>query len=102
MHPFDKFAEKYAEHRSRKGRGAFIDILISLIPVIIPLIQGCFNATPRAVRRRLFSRARLAAEIRKMQPDLTYAEAFEAADDCFDVADAASDQEVQEFIQCCK
>lgn len=102
MHPFDNFAAKYGEVRSRKGRGAFIDILIALIPVIVPLIQDCFKANAQAVRRRLFNRARLAVGIMRAQPGLSFADAFEAADDCFDVADQATDAEVEDFIRCCK
>ena len=105
MHPFEKFEEMYNEVRSKKGHGGFIDVILALLPVILPLIQDCFktnSVNPRAVRRRLFNRARIASGLMKTQAGLTWKDAFDAADDCFDVADAASDADVQEFIECCK
>lgn len=105
MHPFDKFAEKYNEHRSRKGRGAFIDVILALLPILLPLIQDCFqsnSAKPRALRRRFLNRARIASALMRTQSGLDWQDAFDAADDCFDVADAATDADLVEFIECCK
>lgn len=102
MHPFDKFEEMFGQVRSKNGHKGFIDFLVTILPAVLPLIIECFNPTPAALRRPLFNRARLAAAIRRHDPSVTFAEAFEAADDCFQVAKEATDEELQEFVKCCR
>lgn len=94
---------RLAEGRTRRGLGIDFITIISIISAIVPLIQGCFNPKPAALRRRLLNRARLAVAIRRENPDLALAQAMSEADAVFDLADQATDAELQMLVDdCCK
>jgi hypothetical protein len=78
-------------------------IIAALIAAVLPLIMNCFNPTPAALRWRLFNRTLVAMAIRRVRRDLSYAQAFVEADILFDLADEATDAELQLLIDdCCK
>lgn len=101
MHPFEKFEQRFGETRSVNGHKGWLDFIKDVLPAVLPLILDCFNPTPEALKRPLFNRTRLAINI-KRRANVTWQEAYDAADDCFAVAKAATDEELREFIQCCK
>lgn len=75
--------------------------ILTIITALIPLIQGCFNANPKALRRRLFNRSRVATSIRKEAPQIGWAESLRMTDKIFDLADSARDEELQALINDC-
>lgn len=88
---------------SKRGEGYKFDptLIIAIISALIPLIANCFNPKPQALRRRFLNRARVAAAIRREQPGLSFQEAFDEADNLFDLADKATDEELQLLINDC-
>jgi hypothetical protein len=76
--------------------------IISIIASIILMIQNCQRPSARGLRRRLFNRARLAAGLREKVGGLSWRESLGLADDVFDLADEAKDDELQMLIlDCC-
>ena len=88
-------------------RGFDPTIIITLIAALIPVVIDCFkNRTTRQrplgrIRGRLLGRARIAAAYRREQPDLSWAQSLRLADYTFDVADEATEEEVETFIKDC-
>lgn len=72
--------------------------ILALISGIITLIQGCSNPTPKALRKRLFNRSRLAVVTKQADPSLTWINAYAKADHIFDLADKAKDEELEAVI----
>ena len=89
--------------QSKSGDGVQFDpaIIIAFISALIPLIQGCFKPKPSSLRRRVFNRARFANAIRRENPSISYSQAFAEADNCFALADKATDAELQLVIDDC-
>jgi hypothetical protein len=76
-------------------------IIITILAALIPLIQQCLANRPSALRRRLLNRPRVVVAIRRERPDLSWSDASKLADQCFDLADKASDAELKLFIKDC-
>jgi hypothetical protein len=94
---------RLSEGRARRGLGIDFITIIGIITALLPLIQNCFNPQPQALRRRLLNRARLAVAMRRENPGLTLRQAMDEADAMFDLADKATDAELQLLIDdCCK
>lgn len=76
-------------------------IIVAFLAAILPLIQNCFSPTPKALRRRLGNRLRLALAIGQ-ETGLDWAESRAKADEVFRLADQATDAELQLLIDDCK
>lgn len=99
---FDLLEERYAARAARDGVEFDPLIIIAIIGMLVQVIQGCFQRSPQAMRRRLLNRARLAVGLRERMPNLMWVEAFRQADLLFDMADEATDDELQLLItDCC-
>lgn len=76
--------------------------LIAIIQAIITTIQNCRKPNAQTLRRRLFNRIRLAAAIQRNYPGLTWEQAIAQADVAFDLADKATEEELNLLIaDCC-
>lgn len=94
----DRLRQKEA---GAEAAGFDIAVIVATIAALVPLIQNCFSPTPRALRRRLFNRARVAAAVRGAAPALSWAEGLKKADVILDLAEGATDEELQALIDDC-
>ncbi len=95
---FELLEERIGTQKAKKGVGFDPTIIATLIAAILPLIMNCFKPTPASLRQKLFNRANLAISIRKQHPDMRFVAAFQEADDLFDLAKDAKDEELQLVI----
>ncbi len=93
--------ERLTARATSEGVGFDPTIILLLISVLLPLIQSCFAPKPAALRRRFGNRARVAAALRRESLALTWAECFRHADGVLDLAEAATDEELQSLIDDC-
>lgn len=75
-------------------------IVIMIITALLPLIQDCFKPKPATLRRRFLNRARVVTSLRR-HAGMSWAEAWVEANNLFDLADAASDADLQLLIDDC-
>ena len=74
-----------------------------LIAIILEVLQMCRNPSPADLRRRPLNRARLAVRIRDKMPGTTYVEAFIQANRVLDLAEKASNKDLELLIaDCCE
>lgn len=96
----ERLSEKLVDE---DGYGFDPMIIIAIIGALIPLIQNCFNASPKSLRRRsLMNRARVAAALRQSNAGWSWSTCRERAELLFDMLDEASDSEVQSVITACQ
>lgn len=76
--------------------------IIAIITAIVNVIQNCKQPTPANLKRRLFNRAKVAMALMKEDSNLTFFAARAQADELFDMADSASDVELQSLIADCQ
>lgn len=75
--------------------------IITILAALIPLLINCFNASPRLLRRRTLNRPRLITALHRAG-GWSLAECRRYADDVFDLAEGATDEELQKLIDECK
>lgn len=79
---------------------ATIALIMALLQAAIPMIQQCFTPKPAALRRKFLNRAKLAVNIMR-ETGLGPVKAFVEADRMLDIAQKASDEELQMVIDDC-
>lgn len=101
------------EKRLRDASGGTVDfapakgaispaLLAAILAAVQLLIQNCTAQTPRALRRRLGNRARVALALYRDCAGLSWAEALGYADRLFDLAESATDEEIRGLVaDCC-
>lgn len=70
---------------------------LGIITAIVAAIQGCIKPTPATLKRRLLNRTLLALQIRR-QTGASFGQAYSSADAVFDLADAATEDQLQGLI----
>jgi len=99
----DLAEERITARQAKNGMEFDPASIITIITAIMKVLQGCTNPTPRAMRRRMLNRARLASALRQHDNSLPWAQAFQDADELFTLADEAKNEELQLLIDdCCK
>ncbi len=82
--------------------GGIWDILSQLLPILIPLIAGCFGGASKVNRKpiRLGNRARVAVGLQR-KTGCSWADAFKVSDHAFDVLGEANMDEFRSFVHDC-
>lgn len=98
----DLLEERLQSRLSQEG-GVMIDPLtiITILAALIPLLINCFSASPRLLRRRVLNRPRLIAALHR-EGGWTLLECRKYAEAICDLADGATDEELQTLIEECK
>lgn len=94
----DRLAKKISE---KEGVGFDPITIIMIIAALIPLIQNCFNASPKALKKRMLNKARIAAALRR-EAGWSVTECLQKAEWVMDLADEAEDQELAALIEECR
>ena len=96
---FQLFEEKLAAKVDPSGQAALdIAAIIAMLMALLPLIQGCFALKASTLRRRAGNRGRLIAAYRRERPELTWRESTQAVNLVFEVADEATNEDLELFI----
>jgi hypothetical protein len=94
--------QRLNEKAARPDAGFDPLTIVMIIAVIVPLIQNCRNKGPNVLRRRFGSRAQVATAIYRDCQGVSWNDAFRRADDLFDLADEATDDELRGLIEECR
>lgn len=97
----ERLAEDMAADDAENGRSFDPMTIFTIITALLPLIQNCFAPKPSALRRRLFNRSRVANALRREDQSLSWSDSMRKADRLFDLADKATDEELQSLIEDC-
>ncbi len=95
--------ERVAASKASDGVEFDPTIIIAIISAIIPLIQNCFKPKPQNLRRRFGNKMRVAANLKRECPAMSWDQAIEEAENLFALANKATDAELQMVIDdCCR
>jgi hypothetical protein len=94
------FEERLAASKQGENVQFDIAVILAIISAVLPLIMNCFAPKPSMLRRRLGNRARVATAIRR-ETGMGFFAAMKEADNLFDLAEKATDEELQLLIDDC-